>query len=247
VPPKRSSSHQLAETARARVGGKLGVGVDSAQICAAIDALIMLGDADAASGNCRTACSKGCSYCCHMRAVVTAPEVLRIAAFIEETFSVEEREALAGRVAATDKQARGMSDEEWGEARVPCPLLVDNECSIYSVRPLDCRAYNSHSVAACRDAFESYAEWDVPVDAEHQSSYKCVQAGLIQALAGSGRSASLLELTAALRILLEDPNAAVRWRAGENVFAAAELAPDDPEQQAFLPWTPSDCLRGAVA
>jgi len=181
-----------------------------------------------------------------MRAVVTAPEVLRITAFIEETFSVEERAALARRVAATDEQAHGMSDEAWGGARVPCPLLVANECSVYSVRPLDCRAYNSRSVAACRDAFRSYAQWDVPVDAQHQSSYKCVQAGLLGALAGSGRSASLLELTAALRIVLEDPNAAVRWCGGENVFAAAELAPDDPEQQAFLPWTPSDSLRGAV-
>jgi len=235
--------HELAEAARVRVDGQLGAGVASAVVCAAIDALIDLGEADSASGDSRTACSKGCSYCCHMRAVVTAPEVLRIAAFIEETFSVEERAALARRVAATDEQARGMSDEAWGAARVPCPLLLANECSVYSVRPLDCRAYNSRSVAACRDAFESYANWDVPVDAEHQSFYKSIQAGLLQALARSRRPASLLELTTALRILLEDPNAAARWSAGENVFAAAELTPDDPEQQAFLPWTPSDCLR----
>jgi len=245
VSPKRSW-HQLAEAARARIGTKLAIGVDSAKACAAIDALIALGDASAASGNCRTACTKGCSYCCHMRAVVTAPEVLRIAAFIERTFSVEERKALARRVAAIDQRSHGMSDEAWGEARLPCPLLVANECSVYSVRPLDCRAYNSRSVAACRNAFESYAEWDVPVDVEHQSSYKSVQAGLLQALAGSGRPASLLELTAALRVILDDPDAIFRWCAGENVFAAAELASDDPEQQAFLPWTPSDSLRGAV-
>jgi Fe-S-cluster containining protein len=224
---------------------KLGPGVSGAEVCAAVDALIALGD-DVASGHCRTACSKGCSYCCHMRAVVTAPEVLRIAAFIETTFTFEDREALARRVAATDERARGMSDETWGSARVPCPLLVANECSVYSVRPFDCRAYNSRSVAACQNAFESYAEWDVPVDAEHQSSYKCVQAGLLHAMAWSGRPTSLLELAAALRILLEDPNAAARWCAGENVFAGAELSPDDPEQQAFLPWTPSDFLRGAL-
>ena len=51
----------LAETARARVGAKLDV--DNAKVCAAIDALIGLGDADVVSGNCRTACSKGCNYC----------------------------------------------------------------------------------------------------------------------------------------------------------------------------------------
>ena len=99
---------------------------------------------------------------------------------------------------------------------------------------------------ACQDAFENYADWDVPVDAEHQSFYKSVQAGLLPALARSGRPTSLLELTAALRVILEDPDAILRWCAGENVFAAAELSPDDPEQQAFLPWTPSDSLRHAV-
>ena len=46
---------------RARVGAKFDV--DNAKVCAAIDALIGLGDADVVSGNCRTACSKGCNYC----------------------------------------------------------------------------------------------------------------------------------------------------------------------------------------
>jgi Fe-S-cluster containining protein len=241
--PAKRAWHELAEAARARINGQLGAGVASAMVCAAIDALIALGEADAALGDSRTACSKGCSYCCHMRVVLTAPEVLRIAAFVEETFSVDECVALARRVAATDEETRGLSDEAWGRARLPCPLLVGDECSVYPVRPLDCRAYNSRSVAACRNAFESYADWEVPVDSEHQSFYKSVQAGLLQALAGSGRPASLLELTAALRVILEGPDAILHWCAGENVFAAAELPPDDAEQQAFLPWTPSDFLR----
>ena len=242
----RRTWHQLAEAARARVDGFLSPGVDLGEVCATIDGLIAASEADAAPSNDGIACSRGCCFCCHMRVVVTAPEILRIAAFFEHTYSVEEREALARRVATTDEQTRGMSDEARGEARLPCPLLVANECSVYPVRPLDCRAYNSRSVAACRDAFESYADWDVPVDAEHQSFYKSVQAGLLQAMARSGRPASLLELTAALRVILEDPDAILRWCAGENVFAAAELSPDDPEQQAFLPWTPSDSLRRAA-
>jgi Fe-S-cluster containining protein len=239
----RRAWHQVAEAARARSDTQLVAGVDPAEVCTTIDALTALGDADTDTGSARTACSKGCNYCCHMRIVATAPEALRIAVFVEETFSVEERAALARRVAATDEQARGMSDEAWGEARLACPLLVAGECSVYPVRPLDCRAYNSCSVAACRDAFESYADWDVPVDPEHQFFYKSLQAGLLQALAGSGRASSLLELTAALRVLLEDPDAVARWCAGENAFAGAELDYDDPEQLAFLPWTPSDTLR----
>ena len=131
MPPKRTAS-TCRDRSRPR-GGQLAAGVASAVVCAAIDTLIALGEADPAGGNSRTACSKGCSYCCHMRVVVTAPEVVRIAAFIDETFSVEERTALARRVAAIVDQARGMSDEAWGEARLPCPLLIANECSVYPV------------------------------------------------------------------------------------------------------------------
>ena len=133
--PAKRAWHELAEAARARINGQLGAGVASAMVCAAIDALIALGDADAAVGDSRTACSKGCSYCCHMRVVLTAPEVLRIAAFVEETFSVEERVALARRVAATDEQTRGMSDEAWGRARLPCPLLVGERVQRLSGAP----------------------------------------------------------------------------------------------------------------
>ena len=243
--PIRRAWHQLAEAARARVYGQLGSGVDLGQVSATIDALIAAAEADVTPSHGDIACSRGCCFCCHMRVVATPPEILRVAAFVEEAFSVEERAALARRVAATDDMARGMSDEAWGEARVACPLLVDGECSVYAVRPLDCRAYNSCSVVACEKAYENYAGWDVPVDADHQSHYKCVQAGLLQGLAGSDRPASLLELTAALRVLLEDSHAAARWCTGEDVFAAAELGANDAEQQAFLPWTPSDFLRRA--
>lgn len=38
--------HELAEAARVRVDGQLGAGVASAEVCAAIDALIDLGEAD---------------------------------------------------------------------------------------------------------------------------------------------------------------------------------------------------------
>lgn len=43
-----------------------------------------------------------------------------------------------------------------------------------------------------------------------------------QAVAEAGLSSPHLELTAALRIALDTPNAAERWLAGEPVFRAAE-------------------------
>jgi hypothetical protein len=39
-------------------------------------------------------------------------------------------------------------------AHVPCALLVDGRCSVYSVRPLLCRGYLSTDREGCRAGFE---------------------------------------------------------------------------------------------
>jgi Fe-S-cluster containining protein len=215
-------------------------------VWAAIDGLIAASEADAAPSNDGIARSRGCCFCCQMRVVVTASEILRIAAFLEHTYSVEEREALARRVATTDEQTRGMSDEARGEARLPCPLLVANECSVYPVRPLDCRAYNSRSVAACRDAFESYCGLGRP-GRRRTSVVLQGRSGGVTAGAGPKRKAGIA--SRADRSRARDTRGSGRHPPlvrRENVFAAAELSPDDPEQQAFLPWTTSDSLRRAA-
>jgi Fe-S-cluster containining protein len=193
------------------------------------------------------ACKPGCSHCCHMRVVATVPEVIALADFIAANFSAAAIEAIGMRVAETDEKTHGLSDEQWGAGRFACPLLAEDRCSVYTARPLDCRGYNSASLAACRAAFLDYGEWDVPMDGVLTAAYKSAQAGLLQALAGAGCRPRLVELTAALRIVLEDATAIDRWFAGENPFADAELDPSDPEQRAFLPWVPADELRAAAA
>ena len=95
------------------------------------------------------------------------------------------------------------------------------------------------SVDACRKALNDYSAWDVPLYFPQYSTFKHAQAGLMSALADSDYAFEVLELTAALRIALEVPNAIERWLEGENVFLAAELPPSDPERLALQPWTPT--------
>lgn len=183
----------------------------------------------------RIACRAGCSACCHMRIVVTPFELAFLAEFIRDQFSSTQLEDLRLRLAETDELTRGMSDEERGRAQIYCPLLVDDKCSAYPARPFECRGYLSMNVDACRRSAKNYDEWDVPMYFSQYTLYKTSQAGLKK----RGGPIELLELTAGLRIAIEDPNAIEQWLSGEDSFRDARIPASDRESEAFLVWTPS--------
>ncbi len=185
------------------------------------------------------ACRAGCAYCCYPRVHVTPPEVIFLAHFIRAKFSSSELEGLKTRLKEADEITHGMTEEEHGGAGVPCPLLVDNLCSAYDARPLECRGFTSMDADACRRALDHYASWNVPVYFPQYSIFKNAHAGLLAALIGADYPFEVLELTAALRIALNSPDVAERWLAGENVFQAAALSPSDPDVLALQPWTPT--------
>ena len=185
------------------------------------------------------ACRAGCSYCCYYRVHVTPLEIISLVHFIQTRLSDVELAALERRVADTDRVTHGMSDEERSRAQIPCPLLVDNHCVAYDARPLECRGYVSMDVNACRNSLADYDAWDVPLYLPQYSIFKNIQAGMGATAIEAGRAFEILELTAALRITLEDPTAISRCLRGENSFQAAALPPSDPEYLAFQPWTPT--------
>jgi hypothetical protein len=113
----------------------------------------------------------------------------------------------------------------------PCPFLEDARCSIYEVRPLSCRGTNSMDASACernlrdaeaRAAFVAGAA-SVPCYLEPFRAFHAVTAGLQLALDElHGLEVLPLELTAATRILADDPEGvAEQWLGGKDPFAAA--------------------------
>jgi hypothetical protein len=168
------------------------------------------------------ACREGCSSCCVSKVVAVAPEVLRIADHLRATLAPDAFAALLGRVRAADEHTRGLGRRERAHAGVPCPLLVEDACSVHEVRPLLCRGWTSLDASACERHF---ADPDgAPVAPAYATGYElatAVLAGLSLAARDAGRDGALLELTAALRIALERPDAKERWLGGRPVFAGA--------------------------
>lgn len=177
------------------------------------------------------ACKKGCAFCCHGREVhVTSLEVLRIAGHIAENFPIDRIAALLTRTVEVEQEKR----EQWGEGpprrNFRCPLLVDNVCSVYPVRPFVCRGFNSYDAYAC-ELQKKFLKEDAKIEGyAHQGrAAQAALAGLRRGLEESGIGSEVLDLAPALRIVLTTPNVAPRWLSGEPVFdgARARLARDD--------------------
>lgn len=77
------------------------------------------------------ACRAGCSGCCHHHLSVFGVEAAAVREAIE---ALPE----AARV-VIEQQARDVIRREAEGQPVACPLLLDNRCSIYALRPLICR------------------------------------------------------------------------------------------------------------
>jgi hypothetical protein len=168
------------------------------------------------------ACREGCAFCCHLKVLVTAPEVLRLAEHIRSTRTPEELRTVRARVARADEVTRDMTTDERAGIKVSCPLLVDGICEAYEARPLACRGANSLDPIACQRAYEHPDEIiDIPVYKPELQVTEAVRAGLASGAAVNGLDGRLFELNAALNIALDTPNAGEAWAHGRPVLDGA--------------------------
>jgi len=186
------------------------------------------------------ACRAGCAHCCHQAVGVTPPEVFAIYEHLRASRTPDELMAIAEIVRIADDQTLGLSAADRLSPRFPCPFLVDARCSIYEARPLACRGTNSLDAAACeRNLHEPSAraaflrgETSVPCYLEPIRAGHAVTAGLQLALDQlHGLEVMPLELTAAMRVMFDDPEGVPqRWLGGKDPFATAHGGDmsDDP-------------------
>lgn len=166
-------------------------------------------------------CREGCHWCCHLKVSVTAPEVFWIAAYLQREAPPSQLSAATERAARLAQDPRIFSSDAKAEGHIPCPLLSERgACTVHAVRPLTCRGYTSTNAEACRRMLDDDAEI-VTMNEPLARELAAVSLGLLGGIGAAGLRGELLELTAALHIVLSEPDALPRWLAGEPVFAAA--------------------------
>ncbi len=168
------------------------------------------------------ACRAGCAWCCSKSIAVSPPEVLRIAAHLRATLAPENLAAVQECIARLDDQTRTMSSRERARTRLPCALLADQRCTIHPVRPLTCAGWNSVDVNECKaDWLDPESSDEITANVVQIEAFQAMRLGMDLGSEELGLEHDTLELTSALRIALDSPDALERWRAGERVFAAA--------------------------
>jgi hypothetical protein len=169
---------------------------------------------------------------------VTPPEAFAIVEHLKQRLSPEELMGFAARVAERAERTRGLTADERFSPELPCLFLRAGQCSIYEVRPLVCRGMNSLDARECEQRLrEPQARAQFLAQGFGGHSYlepigaaQAVSAGL---QLGASELYALdmrpLELTAALQLLLSQPDSSVpAWLNGEKSLEAAVYAGVSP-------------------
>lgn len=186
------------------------------------------------------ACREGCAFCCHLKVLATGPEVLRLAEHLRASRTADELRAIGERVAAADDRTRGMTTDQRVRAQLACPLLEGGRCGAYEARPIACRGANSLDAAACQRGFENPEEdVSLPIYKPALQVTEALRNGIAAGVARGGLDGRALELNAALRIALQDPEAGKAWARGKPAFAAAVDAEIDEAARGARPGGPT--------
>lgn len=180
------------------------------------------------------ACRAGCAWCCYQLVEVTPLEAVILVEYLRATLPEDDFAALRDQVAGLDGVTRGMNQDERFELRRPCALLdAQGRCRAYDVRPLACRGYNSTDADKCREAVDKVEEIvDTLADSARLKFFGFAAMGLQKGISDTGLQGDTLELTAALRLVMEDSQIGDRWLQGEPVFEEAKTADNSQSPRA---------------
>lgn len=159
-------------------------------------------------------CRKGCAHCCYVHVSATAPEIFPVARTLAESSDV----AALSRLEQLAQTVVGLDAKQRLVRSVPCPLLSGDLCSVYAIRPLNCRSMASRSESQCFRTLVEHHDEGVPIPSKYVRLGDGQAIALRAAIRSLGLSDDRYELSAALATVLSDSDSEQRWLAGEDIF-----------------------------
>ena len=101
-------------------------------------------------------CERGCAWCCHQLVVLTHwQDAENILAAARERMTAEEFVEFELRVREQAADIEKLGHERAETRSWPCPLLRENECVVYDLRPVACRTVFSPDAGCCQAMMEA--------------------------------------------------------------------------------------------
>ena len=165
-------------------------------------------------------CRAGCDFCCHTAVTVVAPEAFAIAGYLQDHLSPDQMRQVGERLEENAGLASSMARDVYIARLIPCALrTADGNCLAHPVRPIACAGFCSTSRAKCEAEFNRVLGRDpVPTDEFTMLAGLGVSNGLLDAFQRAGLDGHFYELHHALRRILDTPDPAAKWAAGQDLF-----------------------------
>lgn len=160
-------------------------------------------------------CRRGCASCCTLPVHVSAQEVFGIIDYIQQQLPGAQGDRLTARIRESAQALSVITEAKRRATRRACPLLEDGKCTVYSARPMMCRAFHSTDRVAC----EAQRPEGTPMQLPRYAATCGVIEGYLAAVQDAGQDANHWELIGALAEALDDgPAARQRAAAGQLPF-----------------------------
>ncbi len=171
----------------------------------------------------KPACKAGCAFCCHYKVEVRAHEMLLIKDYLSKTFSAEKIAAVLAEAETNAAIIRTLTPEQHLTTNLKCPMLQDNQCSIYPVRPFRCRNFHSTDANACEQSHSDPSNMEIATGMiEDVAMFADAHTqGFEAAAAQSGRDTRIYDFTTALLEALSDEHTLKRYQRGKKTFQQA--------------------------
>lgn len=163
------------------------------------------------------ACAKGCAHCCNTHVTVIPAEAFRVARLVRTKAEV------SARITETYSATSKIPQQERWKAKIPCPLLEADICSIHAARPLACRGCVSTNADVCFRIYIEGKEESPPFPLEYNSVCTATAAILAAALRLAGLPDRSLDWNGALATAAASADSEERWLSGENIFADVHI------------------------
>lgn len=167
------------------------------------------------------ACAKNCSHCCYLRVVAYPHELVAIHNYIHQSLKPDVKQIILERLSHQSKIVEQMSEQEHFTTNVECPFLIDRQCVIYSVRPITCAGYHSHSNAACARSYDNPTDttgFGIPMSISVNTAKNRQHQLVVEASRSLQADDLTYELITSLQKIENNPKAIQRWKQGKKLL-----------------------------